>query len=98
MLSPPNEETVRCDVVCQSITLKNNTACQVISLLLTHIVDLYLSGYKTIPSVYICTRSGVVPHFTTTTGLHYEGDSLWSVRTLPVVGQDTIMSTSLGVI
>ncbi len=38
---PPNEETVRCDVVCQSITLQNNTACKPISLLLTHIVWLF---------------------------------------------------------
>jgi hypothetical protein len=51
-MSPPErQDGMRCDVVCQVITLLNIPTGQVISLLLTHIVDLYSFTYKTIPSV-----------------------------------------------
>ena len=51
-VSPPErQDGIRCDVVCQVITLLNNPTGQAISLLLTHIVDLYSFTYKTIPSV-----------------------------------------------
>lgn len=51
-LSPPKrQDSMRCDVVCQVITLLNIPTGQSISLLLTHIVDLYSFTYKIIPSV-----------------------------------------------
>jgi hypothetical protein len=73
-VSPPErQDGLRCDIVCQVITLPNHPTGQDISLLLTHIVDLYPFGYKTIPSVNNYTRSGVVPHFSTMICLHEVG-------------------------